>query len=501
MSRSGQGDLRERIEAFLAADPRREISEDGEFLFDLAEAQFRVEEARGKLLLHLWSPERNWVRRVVGVARESADRLVLEVERFGRAKPGKLIVAPARRRAEPDRERAAARRAYSGWLRRLLAREFPRTRLEGISTAADLKQSFSALYTRARLRDGERWWAVLGMNSGESAAAADAFLTFAFIWLDANRRRYPERPWAGLRLFLPAGRTQTTANRLAALAGPLPRAELFATDEEEFACQRVDERDFGNLETHLAPARQAEEVRAAESSAVERIRALAPGMIEEVVSAGRAELSLRLRGLEFARSAGGRVSFGVGGGSQPLTRENSSELAVLVERLQRERTGSGTPSSFFYRAQPERWLESLVVSAPQAIDPRLAPERLYRQVPAVTAGERGVADLLGATREGQLVVIELKASADPHLPLQGLDYWLRVRWHHERGELARFGYFPGIELKPSPPELLLVAPALQFHPTTEAIVSYLAPEARITMVGVAESWRQELKVVFRRGRT
>lgn len=499
MSRREPANPRERIEAFLAAGPR-EVSEDGEFLFALSGPSFRLEEAGGKLLLQLWSPERTWVRRVAGILKESPEKLVLGVERFGRTKPGKLTLAAARPRAPAERERVAARRAYAAWLRRLLAREFTGARLERLTSAADLKRSFSALYTRACLREGKRWWGVAGMNASESAAAADTLLAYALIWLDWNRERHPEREWAGLRLFLPAGRTQTTASRLASLAGDRLRVEFFATDEEEFACARVDEHDLGNLETHLVPARHTDEVRAAESSAVERLRALAPGEIEEVVPAGRAELSLRWRGLEFARSAGGRVSFGVGARPQPLTRDNFEQLEALVERLRRERAPEGSARSPYFRQQAERWLEGLALAAPQAIDPRLAPERLYRQVPALAGGERGVADLLGATREGQLVVIELKASADLNLPLQGLDYWLRVRWHQERGELGRFGYFPGLALKPTPPELLLVAPALQFHPTTEALVGYLAPEVRVTLVGLNEDWRRGLKVVFRRSR-
>lgn len=499
MSEPEQERVRARIEAFLAADASREITEDGELLFDLRQTRFRLEEPHGKLLLHLWSPERNWVRRVLGIARESGERLELSVERFGRRQPGKLVVAAPGRRAAHDRERSVARRRYCAWLRRLLEREFPRVRLEGVSTAPDLKRSFSALYTRARLREGERWWAVVGVNAREEAAAVDALLTYALIWFDWNRWRTAERVWAGLRLFLPVGRTQTTANRLACLDRTRLGVELYAVDEEAFACARLDERDFGNLESHLAPARRAEEILTAESSAVERIRALAPEAIEAVVPAGRHELSLRFRGLEFARSAGGQVSFGVGRQEEPLTAKSFSALAALVERLRRERVGepASRGASPYYRLQAERWLESLVRAAPQAVDPRLAADRLYRQVPAVAAGERGVADLLGATRDGQLIVIELKASTDIHLPLQGLDYWWRVRWHQERGELSAGGYFPGLHLKPDPPELLLVAPALQFHPSTEDVVSYLAPEVRVTLVGVNEDWRRELKVVFR----
>lgn len=496
--------LRRRIEAFLAADPQREVTEDGELLFDLRETRYRLEEAHGKLLLQLWSAERNWVRRVVDIAEESAERLVLQVERFGQRQPGKLVVAATKSRgAGLARERSAARRKYRAGLRRLLAREFPRARLEGLSSAADLRRSFSGHYTRARLREGARWWAVLGVNAGEAAAVVDSLLTYGLIWFDWNRARYPERVWAGLRLFLPEGRSDTTASRLPYLARTRLGVELYAVDEELRASTRVDERDLGNWQTRLAPARHAEEVLAASRSAgsgVERIRALAPEGIEAMVPAGRRELYLRFRGLEFARALGGEVSFGVGRQEERLSGENFSALAELVACLRRERAAEGPPTSPYYRLQPERWLECVVRAAPQAIDPRLAPDHLYRQVPAVTAGERGVADLLGATRDGQLVVIELKASTDIHLALQGLDYWLRVRWHQQRGELARGGYFPGVNLKPDPPELLLVAPALQFHPATETVVGYLAPEVPVTLVGINEEWRRELKVVWRKGR-
>jgi len=69
-------------------------------------------------------------------------------------------------------------------------------------------------------------------------------------------------------------------------------------------------------------------------------------------------------------------------------------------------------------------------------------------------------DLLACDRRGRLAVIEIKAAADLQLPLQALDYWLRVKWHLDRGEFASKGYFPGVELRPDPPRLLLIAPAL-----------------------------------------
>lgn len=63
----------------------------------------------------------------------------------------------------------------------------------------------------------------------------------------------------------------------------------------------------------------------------------------------------------------------------------------------------------------------------------------------------------------RLAIIELKASEYIHLPWQAADYWLRVRKHLERGEISRYGYFPGVELQQAPRLVYLVVPALRFH--------------------------------------
>ena len=95
---------------------------------------------------------------------------------------------------------------------------------------------------------------------------------------------------------------------------------------------------------------------------------------------------------------------------------------------------------------------------------------MYRQAPAFAGGERSILDLLAVDHAGRLVVVEVKASEDLHLPLQALDYWIRVRWHAQQEDFQRSGYFPGVALQSLPPRLILVAPALSFHPTTEALV-------------------------------
>ena len=107
-------------------------------------------------------------------------------------------------------------------------------------------------------------------------------------------------------------------------------------------------------------------------------------------------------------------------------------------------------------------------------------------------------DVLTTTHNDRLAIVELKADEDIHLPLQGLDYWSRVQWHHSRSEFPRFGYFAGHELSADQPLLFLVAPALHIHPATDTLLSYLSPEIEWEFVGIDERWREGVKVVFRK---
>jgi hypothetical protein len=108
-----------------------------------------------------------------------------------------------------------------------------------------------------------------------------------------------------------------------------------------------------------------------------------------------------------------------------------------------------------------------------------------------------VIDLLAVDRDGRLAVIEVKAGQDIHLPLQALDYWMRVKWHLDRGEFAGRGYFPGISIINTPPRLLLVAPALEYHPSNETVLRYLSREVEAERFGVGLEWKRDLRVMFR----
>jgi len=150
-------------------------------------------------------------------------------------------------------------------------------------------------------------------------------------------------------------------------------------------------------------------------------------------------------------------------------------------------------------SQPESWLENQVRADLETLGADLLPAPVYGQVPAFAGGSRGIIDLLAAERTGRLAVLELKATADLHLPLQALDYWMRVQWHAERGEFTERGYFPGHRVTADPPRLMLVAPALEFHSTTETILEYFSPDISVERIGLDANWRRRLRVAFRCG--
>ena len=177
--------------------------------------------------------------------------------------------------------------------------------------------------------------------------------------------------------------------------------------------------------------------------------------------------------------------------AEPALRQLLRDLEVHRHPL------AGDTRHSLYRQQSERWLESIVRSDVTRIDAALDPRFVYAQVFANTFSERGILDLLTVTRAGRLAILALKATEHIHLPLQAANYWLRIRRHLLQGDFPRYGYFTGIELQSAAPVVYLVAPSLRFHPTTDALLRHLSPEMEVLRVGVAESWRRELRVVMR----
>jgi hypothetical protein len=150
-----------------------------------------------------------------------------------------------------------------------------------------------------------------------------------------------------------------------------------------------------------------------------------------------------------------------------------------------------------YRAHAEHWMQSLIKRDLSCIDILLDPDHVYDQVIAQSGSHHGILDLLAVTRNKRLAILELKATEHPELPLQAADYWERIRRHLAQGDLPRYGYFSGIELQSAAPLVYPIAPALRFHPTTDALLKYLSPDMEIIRIGLAATWRRGLRVVMR----
>ncbi len=492
-------ELDRALDAMAASGPA-EVREDGEWLAELSGLHCELRVQGKNSLVHLWSGERSVTRRLLRIQEQTEDRIVLEVQRFGRAKPSRIEFL---RTDLPRSTGRITREQFRARFQRILAERFPDAQIDPLTAAPDLRRSFSGWYARGRMREGSRAYALLAIAPGESAAALEAMLAHGIIWLDWVRGRAERQPIEALRLFVPQGSAKLLRERAMALSSAA-RTEIFEYREWDWQIQKADAQDAGNLESWLVPRRQAEELLQAAREAASRVPALArllddsSGALRIRVLAGAKEAAFCFRGLEFAWWSKEGMKFGWGDAPQFLSTAKEPQLERLIAKLDLQRNPLASDTNTRnYRAAPERWLESLVLEDCTRLDASLDPNHLYSQMPALAAGDRGILDLLGVTRRGRLVVIELKASEDIQLPLQAVDYWLRVRRHQRDGDFERYGYFPGVALDPKPPLAWLAAPALRFHPTADILLKYFSAEICVTRVGLNENWRRGLKVMLR----
>jgi hypothetical protein len=360
-----------------------------------------------------------------------------------------------------------ARNAYEQKLRRTLERNFPALKVTKLTGAVDLEKSFGPVYTRGMVRQGRSAFAVLGVNAQETQTSVDAALTFGILWLDVCRRSKPARALVeGLKMFVPHGASALVRERMANLNRDAAKWSLYELNERDDALVEIDCADRGNVATRLTHATDNQAARDRFKDSIVRVQQIFPNCEVGVLSP--AEIVFRWRGLEFARARLGsipgsfssteEVVFGVGAEERTLQKSNEATFAELAHCLRDTRHPYGPRQHPLWRLRPERWLESLVMDDVSVVDGRLDSSSIYSQVPAFSASDRAMVDVLTATSTGRLAVVELKADEDIHLPLQGLDYWSRVEWHHARGEFPRFGYFEGTELSAEKPLLFLVAP-------------------------------------------
>lgn len=442
------------IEAFLAAARQPVLQEPGELPFPLETGQFELTHKAGALVVSTWDETRQLHRRAIAIAEDRPGRLTLTIEKFG-GKSGMLVLYDQSKPASAPLRKQGERHHFREHLRGLLRKQFPGWRLLDLSADLDMEHSLSANYPRALLRKGQCGVAVIGAAPGPADPTLS--LTYGLIWLDYLRRREPELRVETLALFLPQPALTATALRLKWLTGAKFRLFTYTTEGHS---QELDLSDCGNLHTELRPAQP---------------HTPSPFHREAETTTN----GIRLRGLEVPDCA-------------------QNELPKMISEMARLRSAD-SPDRLnpLYTRRSEGWLEGQIRRHLGTVDATLQMAPLYGQVIAVAGVDRNIADILAIDFDGRLAVLEIKAEEDIHLPLQALDYWMRIAHHAAQGDFRARNYFPQTQLRKDPPRLLLVAPALCFHPTTETILRFFSSDITVERIGLALEWRQMVRVLFR----
>jgi hypothetical protein len=291
--------------------------------------------------LHLWSEERNFVRRVLE-AEVKNEILRLAVQRLGQVKPTKLEICRERDRRTTTAKRAA-RVAYQRVLQQMLLRRFPGFTVDRLSTSMDLERSFGPVYARGLLRRGQSAFAVLGVNGQETQGSIDAALTFGILWLDACRvAKAGKFVVEGLKLFLPFGASALTRGPMAHLnaeAAKWQLYELYELEERDDNLKELDIADCGKVETRLVHSTDESATLARPATAITQVRELKfrSGNCDFFICGDRFPLSWAgvRAGTTGARSRSfiskSEIVFGVGAQERTLNDTNFAAFSQLCE--------------------------------------------------------------------------------------------------------------------------------------------------------------------------
>jgi hypothetical protein len=267
--------LTRAVQDFLGEAAGAVVLEDGAVTFDLARAKYSISGEYNKCLLHLWSAERNTVRRVLD-AEVKSGTLRLFVQKLGQSRPTKLEICRQRDRRSPTAKRAL-RAAYEHTLRRALERHFAGFAIARLTTAVNLEKSFGPIYTRGLLRHGQSALAVLGVNAKETQASIDAALTFGILWLHECRQAQAGKALVeGLMLFVPPGSSGLVRERMANLSQHAAKWSLFELEERHDALVEIECADRGNVATRLVHATDEDAARERFSESIARMQVLLP---------------------------------------------------------------------------------------------------------------------------------------------------------------------------------------------------------------------------------
>ena len=268
-------------------------------------------------------------------------------------------------------------------------------------------------------------WAAIA--AGADSGSASGVLSFGLIWLDYLRRRERRLTVEGLALFLPRGKERSTCLRLLFLNPAVAQWHVFAYSEQGTAV-KVDPRDFGNLDTRLEPCRSP-------GGEPATLACLAGFEGLERIPRSDGSLSLRVRGLEFARAGETAVHFGLSErvGWRSTMPARCSNWRPDLRSSARRCTATASILYIPVTRKPG-WNRRC---GPTSAGPCVASAAAGLQPGSGLRGRRSGHHGFGSGRSGRPPGCSGTEGDGRSSPaFQALDYWMRVKWHLDREEFT-----------------------------------------------------------------
>ncbi len=307
--------LHEVLDRFIAGAVQPALLDPGEEPLALVPGQWSASAWNGRLVLQAWDQRRNLVRKIVGLKEQRRDMLCLIAERFPKAQ-AELQIADLAAPLGRDLERRTLRHAFRERFYLMLSREFPEWRIEEVKSEANLEESLSASYTRSFLKLGSKGIAVIAAPPDTSGCAG--IVAFGLIWLAYLRRREPGLTVSRLLFFVPGGREREVAFRASCIDRGKIACQLIAFDEKD-RTGVIDFADAGNIESTLPPCHRP----TSPNAGVLDVHIPDVDRVEQ----SDGSVSLQVRGLEFARASGNKISCGIG-----RRRRSTLDTALAMAR-------------------------------------------------------------------------------------------------------------------------------------------------------------------------
>ena len=401
-----------------------------------------------------------------------------------------------RLRLVPKEGRVAVRDRWRVPCLNLLQRHFPHWKILKILAGTDRNRHQTAALLRLLLWNGEHYLAAVTVYPGESPQLSERVLSSIVLWWhDLHGKVHAKQ----ILIFIPEGWSESLLNIFPRLKIPLicykyqlkeeaPGKDLRQSELRQIYPSSAKSSEVGSPYV-LFPYRQDVPL------PLKKIQQQHPSLLLSFRQ-GRWELAFRGLPIAWYEDVTDRCLFNR---TDPcvLTESTWQVFEEYLRQITQVRCFPPRwPEHPYYRLAQERWLECLIVRDHSVLNADFV-DYIYSQVPTCLDGERKVLDLLTATREGRVAILELKVERNLDLVFQALDYWERV-WHHlKQGDLQQAGYFPGRTLLTEPPLLYLISPLFEFHRVMPVFGKYLEKEIVLTCIGINLDWKRELTILRR----